>query len=73
MPGKVHPNEIRFYQQFVGKTVTKIEFTPTADVGFLPTLVFTDGTFAFVECDAEGNGPGFLRLCSAQGTELYPS
>jgi len=47
--------EQRYYGQLVGKTVSAVLFS----FG-LPVIRFTDGTEVAVQCDPEGNGPGFL-------------
>ena len=51
------------YGKVVGKTVAKVVMD-AADhgVGEIYGLMFTDGTVAWILCDPEGNGPGFLEI-----------
>ena len=47
----------------VGKTVKELAVDPEGVDGEpVFGLAFTDGTVAWIMCDPEGNGPGFLDL-----------
>jgi hypothetical protein len=66
MPEKVPP-EVRYYSALVGKTVKAVvESRSSGQVCF--GLEFTDGTIAWIDCDAEGNGPGFLKIQRPQSS-----
>lgn len=71
-----NPNalEIRYLNQFVGKTIKQVSSPDLGDgLDLAQTLDFTDGTHAVCLCDAEGNGPGHLSLCSSKtGMEIHP-
>ncbi|MHB8734243.1 MAG: hypothetical protein ACYC6M_02960 [Terriglobales bacterium] len=49
--------EHRYYAQLVGKTVARVVIDGS---NRWPIIGFTDGTEVVVQCDPEGNGPGFL-------------
>jgi hypothetical protein len=60
MPKK-DPPEVRYYSTLVGKTVKAIVMNRCLGQTTYG-LEFTDGTIAWVDCDPEGNGPGFLDI-----------
>ena len=49
-----------YYQQLLGRKIVQIvestEHPPT------PGLRLDDGRIAWIQCDPEGNGPGFLQI-----------
>lgn len=45
-----------------GKVVKGFVALDVGDGEFWPSLEFTDGSFLVVQCDPEGNGPGFMQL-----------
>jgi hypothetical protein len=50
------------YSKLVGKTVAKVVKNKTSGSDSFYGLMFTDGTIAWISCDPEGNGPGFLDI-----------
>ena len=73
MPRKISPFLQRHLQQFVGKTIAGVELV-NEDLGPVPCLNFSDGTFALIWSDPEGNGPGHLGLYDTQtGAEIVPN
>ena len=48
------------YKKLVGKTVKGVAVDSRGGPDY--ALVFTDGTAAWIMCDPEGNGPGFLDI-----------
>ena len=72
MPKRISPFQVRHLQQFVGKTITD-GATVDSGVGPVPCLNFSDGTFALLWSDPEGNGPGHLGLYDTKtGAEIVP-
>ena len=60
---KVNKRTKDYYAALVGKTVQRVSYYDMGNGGDdAPVLVFTDGTEATVQCDPEGNGPGFLNI-----------
>lgn len=49
------------YSQLKGKTIKRI-VVDNSDHENVYGLLFTDGTIAWILCDPEGNGPGFLEI-----------
>lgn len=47
-----------FKKNIKGRTVKEV----AKDQNDFPCLVFTDGSVLVVQCDPEGNGPGFMSL-----------
>lgn len=68
---KPHPWELARLAQFAGKVVLAVEFVDCGEF-HIPSLTFTDGTFAMAWCDPEGNGPGHLALYNKNGVEIIP-
>jgi len=63
MPKTEHAVWCEHYGKLVGKTVASVCFD-NSDTS-MPTmygLLFSDGTIAWIVCDPEGNGPGFLDI-----------
>ena len=61
MPEKTptkQPYEVTYYGQIVGKRVSGLVTDGQETYG----LKFDDGTIAWIMCDPEGNGPGFLDI-----------
>lgn len=52
-----------YIQPLVGKTIESVQLNPDEERSD-PQIVlcFTDGSYAFVLTDAEGNGPGFIEF-----------
>jgi hypothetical protein len=50
---------LEHYGKLVGKKVTGIVKDPHSECR---GLLFDDGTIAWIDQDAEGNGPGFLDI-----------
>lgn len=53
------------YKKLVGQTITGIVRTPPDDIGVVFGLRYGDdkaGGVAWILCDPEGNGPGFLEI-----------
>ena len=55
---------VKHYGQLVGKTIAQvcIDENEIYSDGETFGLIFTDGTVAWIQQDAEGNGPGFLGI-----------
>lgn len=53
------------YGKLIGKTVKSIGLDDS-DGDSIFALKFTDGTLAFILCDEEGNGAGFLDIESGK-------
>jgi len=53
------------YKQLIGKTIKGIAVSQNLDFQDIG-LEFMDGTVAWVQCDPEGNGPGFLAIDNAK-------
>ncbi len=58
---KTLPFEVRHYRRLLGKTVKRIVYNRSMGQTTYG-LEFTDGTVAWIDCDPEGNGPGFLDI-----------
>ena len=58
---KKTPPEVRYYSTLIGKTVKTVVMNRCLGQTTYG-LEFTDGTIAWVDCDPEGNGPGFLDI-----------
>lgn len=68
---KEHSAWCTHYARLIGKTVNGLAFDNESIPGqTCYGLRFTDGTIAFIMCDPEGNGPGFLEI---QGNEKASS
>ena len=53
----------KHYGQLVGKTIAKVVRDGNPEgIGEMYGYQFTDGTVAWIQQDAEGNGPGFLQI-----------
>ena len=53
----------KHYGQLVGKTIKRVVRDGNPDgIGEMYGLECTDGTVAWIQQDAEGNGPGFLSI-----------
>lgn len=50
---------IKHYSQLKGKTITEVHVDSEHE---LFALGFDDNTTAWILCDPEGNGPGFLEI-----------
>ena len=57
---------VKEYTKLVGKKIVKIAKDSDDDIGAVYGLVFDDGSVAWILCDPEGNGPGFLELQAAK-------
>lgn len=58
---------VKEYSKLIGKTVKNIlidHSDPT--IGQVYGIEFTDGTMAWILCDPEGNGPGFLEIAGGK-------
>ena len=55
------PSEIRHYRRLLGKTIKRVVYNRSMGQTTYG-LEFTDGTIAWIDCDPEGNGPGFLDI-----------
>lgn len=55
---------VKEYKQLTGKTVKRVVTSDMSggDSDAVYGLEFTDGTVAWILCDPEGNGPGFLSI-----------
>ena len=53
---------VKHYSKLIGKTVTSIVHDGAPDNEQCFGLCFSDGTVAWINCDEEGNGPGFLDI-----------
>lgn len=54
---------VKHYGQLVGKTIKSVvRDGDTEGIGEMYGYQFTDGTVAWIQQDAEGNGPGFLNI-----------
>ena len=53
----------KHYSKLIGKQIKRVVHDDADQVAF--GLEFTDGTIAWIMCDPEGNGPGFLDIESA--------
>jgi ribosomal protein L2 len=53
--------ETEYLKQLVGLQVDQIVYDPDNDFPLFG-LKFQDGTFAWILCDPEGNGPGHLDI-----------
>ena len=56
------PFEITHYGKLTGKLVKTIVTDGGSEGQECFGLKFTDGTIAWIMCDPEGNGPGFLDI-----------
>lgn len=68
MPQKTKPDPfVTHYSQLVGHKVVNV----VRDVGDNETygLLFSNGATAWVMCDPEGNGPGFLDIQESDPTK----
>lgn len=52
--------ETKHYQQLLGKRIVQI--VESTDRQSFPGFVLNDGKVVWVQCDPEGNGPGFLAI-----------
>jgi hypothetical protein len=57
--------EVSYYRTLIGKTVSAIVMNQCLGQTTYG-LEFTDGTIAWIDCDPEGNGPGFLDIQAPQ-------
>lgn len=64
-------NKAHYAQKLVGKTILSVRYLSEIemeDLGWFPTgdptcvIDFTDGTYALVQSDPEGNNTGFLDI-----------
>ena len=53
---------VKEYNKLKGKTIKHAVMEPADADPRMVGLLFTDGTVAWVQCDEEGNGPGFLAI-----------
>jgi len=60
MPRKIEDWTVKHLSQLKGKTVKAINVDDQDDRVY--GLEFEDGTTAWILCDPEGNGPGFLDI-----------
>lgn len=51
---------VKKYSKLIGKQVVQVAKSDDEEPFY--GLVFDDGTVAWIQCDPEGNGPGFLQL-----------
>ena len=58
------------YGQLIGKKVVGLA-ADAADATFMG-LRFDDGTVAWIQCDPEGNGPGFLQIDVPKQKKVVP-
>jgi hypothetical protein len=58
---------------FIGKQIANVQLVES-EPGFdmMPVFTFTDGTFAQVMSDPEGNGPGWVSLHMPDGQDIMP-
>ena len=63
---------VKHLAQLVGKTVKNVVHAPAE--GYVEEgwgLEFTDGTIAWILCDAEGNGNGWLEIVKEKPCERH--
>lgn len=48
--------------QLIGRKVTGLVIDPSHDMGSICGLQLDNGLVAFILCDPEGNGPGYLEI-----------
>ena len=61
---------IKHYGQLKGKTVKRIvEDGGASGMGVIYGIEFSDGTIAWIQRDAEGNGAGFLDIQKSNHTK----
>ena len=65
--------EARYYGQLVGRTITAVTIQGDGSArNPMPVLTLDNGLRVYVQCDAEGNGPGFLYGLPTPTTEATP-
>jgi len=58
------------YRQLLGHRI--VQLAESTDQPPIPGLLLDDGTAVWIQCDPEGNGPGFLLIEKPTETRPLP-